>query len=52
MQRVQHFHHAPVCHLGGARSLREIVGGLEASEGKLKHLGVDRALDAFDAGLG
>ena len=31
------------CHLGGARSLREIVGGLAASEGKLKHLGVDRA---------
>ncbi|MGH8858041.1 MAG: IS4 family transposase [Polaromonas sp.] len=31
------------CHLGGARSLREIVGGLAASEGKLKHLGVNRA---------
>jgi hypothetical protein len=31
------------CHLGGARSLREIVGGLAASEGKLKHLGVGRA---------
>jgi hypothetical protein len=31
------------CHLGGAPSLREIVGGLAASEGKLKHLGVDRA---------
>ena len=31
------------CHLGGARSLREIVGGLAASEGKLKHLGVQRA---------
>jgi diacylglycerol kinase len=31
------------CHLGGARSLREIVGGLAASEGKLKHLGVARA---------
>ena len=31
------------CHLGGARSLREIVGGLAASEGKLKHLGVERA---------
>ena len=31
------------CHLGGARSLREIVGGLAASEGKLKHLGLDRA---------
>jgi len=31
------------CHLGGARSLREIIGGLAASEGKLKHLGVGRA---------
>jgi diacylglycerol kinase len=31
------------CHLAGARSLREIVGGLAASEGKLKHLGVERA---------
>jgi len=31
------------CHLGGARSLREIVGGLAASEGKLRHLGVERA---------
>jgi hypothetical protein len=31
------------CHLAGARSLREIVGGLAASEGKLKHLGVGRA---------
>jgi diacylglycerol kinase len=30
------------CHLGGARSLREIIGGLAASEGKLKHLGVER----------
>ena len=30
------------CQLGGARSLREIVGGLAASEGKLKHLGVKR----------
>ena len=29
------------CQLGGARSLREIVGGLAASEGKLKHLGVE-----------
>lgn len=28
------------CHLGGARSLREIIGGLAASEGKLRHLGV------------
>ncbi len=31
------------CHLGAARSLREITGGLAASEGKLKHLGVERA---------
>lgn len=31
------------CHLGAARSLREIVGGLAASEGKLRHLGVGRA---------
>jgi len=31
------------CHLGGARSLREIIGGLAASEGKLQHLGIDRA---------
>ena len=29
--------------LGGARSLREIVGGLAASEGKLRHLGVGEA---------
>jgi hypothetical protein len=28
------------CQLGGARSLREITGGLAASEGKLRHLGV------------
>ena len=28
------------CPLGGARSLREITGGLAASEGKLRHLGV------------
>lgn len=31
------------CHLGGARSLREITAGLAASEGKLRHLGVERA---------
>jgi hypothetical protein len=31
------------CHLGGAKSLREIIGGLAASEGKLNHLGVKRA---------
>jgi diacylglycerol kinase len=30
-------------HLGHARSLREITQGLAASEGKLKHLGVERA---------
>ncbi|MGO9009888.1 MAG: IS4 family transposase [Bryobacteraceae bacterium] len=28
------------CQLGQARSLREIIGGLASSEGKLKHLGV------------
>ena len=28
--------------LGGARSLREITGGLAASEGKLRHLGVEQ----------
>ena len=27
------------CQLGGAKSLREICGGLAASEGKLRHLG-------------
>jgi hypothetical protein len=31
------------CHLGGARSLREIILGLAASEGKLRHLGIGRA---------
>jgi hypothetical protein len=31
------------CQLGGAQSLREICGGLAATEGKLKHLGVGRA---------
>jgi diacylglycerol kinase len=31
------------CHLGGARSLREITNGLAASEGKLRHLGVEIA---------
>ena len=30
------------CHLGQAKSLREICQGLMAIEGKLKHLGVDR----------
>jgi hypothetical protein len=28
------------CQLGRAQSLREICGGLAASEGKLKHLGL------------
>jgi hypothetical protein len=31
------------CHLGQARSLREICNGLAASEGKLKHLGIPHA---------
>lgn len=31
------------CQLGGAHSLREIIGGLAASEGKLRHLGVHLA---------
>src|SRR5215469_15141382 len=31
------------CQLGQARSLREICGGLAASEGKLKHLGLSAA---------
>lgn len=31
------------CHLGRAQSLREISGGLAASEGKLKHLGLPAA---------
>jgi hypothetical protein len=31
------------CHLGQAHSLREICGGLSATEGKLKHLGLDGA---------
>ena len=31
------------CQLGHAKSLREICGGLAASEGKLRHLGVARA---------
>jgi hypothetical protein len=31
------------CHLGRAQSLREIVGGLAACEGKLQHLGVTSA---------
>ena len=31
------------CQLGHAQSLREICGGLAASEGKLKHLGLPAA---------
>ena len=31
------------CHLGRGESLREIAGGLAASEGKLKHLDLNRA---------
>ena len=31
------------CHLGRAQSLREICGGLAASEGKLRHLGLSDA---------
>ena len=31
------------CQLGRAQSLREICGGLAASEGKLKHLGLPAA---------
>lgn len=31
------------CHLGRAHSLREICGGLASCEGKLHHLGVERA---------
>lgn len=31
------------CHLGRAQSLREICGGLAASEGKLRHLGIPTA---------
>ncbi len=31
------------CQLGHAKSLREICGGLEASEGKLRHLGLPSA---------
>ncbi len=31
------------CHLGQAKSLREISEGLQASEGKLRHLGLSKA---------
>lgn len=30
------------CHLGGAGPLREVTGGLAASEGKLRHHGVQQ----------
>ncbi len=39
------------CHLGGARSLREITNGLAASEGKLRHLGVAIAPTRSTSGL-
>src|ERR1039457_2877701 len=39
------------CHLGRAQSLREICGGLAASEGKLRHLGVARCAQALHPGL-
>jgi len=29
------------CQLGGAKSLREVVGGLKSVEGKLEHLGIE-----------
>jgi len=35
------------CQLGRAQSLREISGGLAASEGKLKHLGLPAAPARF-----
>ena len=35
------------CHLGRAQSLREICGGLAASEGKLRHLGLPDAPKRF-----
>src|SRR6266403_5343486 len=39
------------CHLGRAQSLREICGGLAASEGKLRHLGAAGRTQALDLGL-
>jgi Domain of unknown function (DUF4372) len=39
------------CHLGRAQSLREIRGGLAASEGKLRHLGLPDAPQALHPGL-
>ena len=38
------------CHLGRAQTLREICGGLAASEGKLRHLGLPDA-QALHLGL-
>jgi hypothetical protein len=42
MTRWSQFVAMQFCHLGGARSLREITCGLAASEGKLRHLGVQQ----------
>ena len=39
------------CQLGRAQSLREICGGLAASQGKPRHLGLFRRSAALDAGL-
>ncbi|MHB1958492.1 MAG: DUF4372 domain-containing protein, partial [Acidobacteriaceae bacterium] len=37
------------CQLAGAQSLREICGGLAASEGKLRHLGLPGAPRALSS---
>ena len=39
------------CHVGQARSLREICQGLAASEGKLKHLGIPQAPQRLHIGI-
>src|SRR5438552_5421136 len=39
------------CQLGRAHSLSEITQGLAASEGKLKHLGVERGSRQINPGL-
>src|SRR2546423_12809831 len=39
------------CQLGHAKSLREICGGLAASEGKLRHLGFTGSAVSLHAGL-
>src|SRR5437868_13814252 len=39
------------CQLGHAQSLREICGGLAASEGKLRHLGLPEAPRPLNTGL-